>query len=80
MSFLRITLDIAIPEDLAGTAILQVTNPATGIRSGGIKIPTPAVTKLQAARTAIQAIKAYASKINAGQPNEEMTVITQLMI
>ncbi len=47
-----------------------------------VKQPLPAAlqTALPAIRQKIRDLKAYASKINEGQPNEEMTVKTKYHI
>lgn len=73
MATLRFELSLSIPESPTGTTILQTTNP-DGSKSGGIKLPAGLVSHLAALRSEIQLAKSYARKINAGQPNEEMTV------
>ena len=62
MAGLRFNLDLFIPEDSAGTLV------------AGVKIPNTLAQKIPAIKLAILSLKAYATKINAGQPNEEMTV------
>ena len=62
MSGLRFQLDIYIDEDPTGTLV------------AGVKIPTALATKIPTIRQAIRDLKAYATKINAGKPDEEMTV------
>lgn len=62
MAGLRFQLDLFIPEATTGTLV------------SGIKIPTALATKIPTIRQAIRDLKAYASKINAGNLNEEMTV------
>ena len=51
-----------------------VPESATGTVVAGVKIPTALANKIPAIRQAILDLKAYASKINEGQPNEEMSV------
>lgn len=58
----RFNLDLFIPESTTGTVV------------AGVKIPTVLATKIPAIRQNIRDLKAYAAKINVGQPNEEMTV------
>ncbi len=62
MAFLRFEISLAVKEDPTGTLV------------AGIKIPTALATKIPAIRQAIQTLKSFASKINAGKPNEENTV------
>ncbi len=62
MSGLRFQLDLFIPESTTGTVV------------AGVKIPTALAAKIPAIRQNIRDLKAYAAKINEGQPNEEMTV------
>ena len=62
MAGLRFTLDLFIPETPTGTLV------------AGVKIPSTLTTKLPAIRQAVRDLKVYASKINTGQPNEEMSV------
>ena len=62
MSGLRFNLDLYIDEDPAGTLV------------AGVKIPTALANKIPAIRQAVRDLKAYATKINVGGVNEEMTV------
>lgn len=62
MAGLRFTLDLFIPEVSSGTNV------------AGIKIPTALANQIPTIRQGVQNLKTYAKKINAGQPNEEMTV------
>lgn len=62
MALLRFTLDLAIPESPTGTLV------------AGVRIPTAIATKIPAIRQGIRDLKAYARKINEGQPNEEASV------
>ncbi len=80
MPSLRINLDLAIPESATGTKILQTTDPVSGLKSGGIMLPTAVVTKLQTLKTMIADFKQYAAKINAGQANEEASMTAEYFI
>ena len=62
MAGLRFTLDLFVAEDLTGTLV------------AGIKIPTALAIRIPAIRQAVRDLKAYATKINEGTANEEMTV------
>ncbi len=62
MAGLRFILDLFIPETPTGTLV------------AGVKIPTALAIKIPTIRQAIRDLKAFAVKINVGQPNEEMTV------
>ena len=62
MALLRFNLDLAIPEDPAGTLV------------AGVKINSLLAQKIPDIRDAIRGLKSYATKINAGQLNEEITV------
>ena len=62
MAGLRFSLDLYIDED------------PTGVLIAGVKIPPALAGKIPAIRQAIRDLKVFASKINEGKDNEEMTV------
>ena len=69
MASLRIEVSLSIPESATGTTILKTSD-----GTGGITLPTTLVTHLVALRNEVRLAKTYATKINEGEPNEEMTV------
>ena len=62
MAGLRFQLDLYINEDPTGTLV------------AGVKIPTALANKIPAIKQAVNDLKAFATRINAGKVNEEMTV------
>ena len=62
MAGLRFNLDLYIDEDPTGTLV------------AGVKIPAALATKIPRIRQAIRDLKVFATKINQGRANEEMTV------
>ncbi len=62
MAGLRFQLDCYIDESPTGTLV------------AGVRIPTALANKIPTIRQTIRDLKAFATKINAGAANEEMTV------
>ncbi len=62
MAGLRFNLDLYIPSSDTGTLV------------AGVKIPNALALKIPTIRQAVRDLKAYATKINEGQVNEELTV------
>jgi hypothetical protein len=73
--YLRINIDLAVKETATGTVILK--NPDG---SGGIRLPTNVITALNNLKTTIQTYKQYCAKVNAGQANEENSVVAEYFI
>ena len=80
MPSLRINIDLAVNESATGTVILQTTDPVTQAKSGGIRMLPAVVTKLQVLKAAIINYKQYCQKINAGQPNEENSIVAEYFV
>jgi hypothetical protein len=62
MPGLRFTLDLYIKESAVGTVV------------AGVRIPTVLANAIPDIRTKVRQLKGYATRINAGLPNEEITV------
>ena len=68
------SIDLSIPENLAGTLILSDLNEMTGEQVGGIKIASAIVPKLANLRTKVRDFKQYLSS------NESGRIVTEVFL